>query len=74
VAQFGGCFDGFCTDADFNNDDIVDLEDFMILRSNFGFISSAPPVKAESLRATPGLSSLVLMTLCVPVLFRKRSN
>lgn len=60
VAQFGGPPD--TENADFNGDIFVDLEDFAILRGNFGFGAVSSP-DAEFGAAIPEPSTLILLAL-----------
>jgi len=60
VAQFGG--PPGAESADFNDDNSVDLEDFAILRSNFGFgVGSAPDVQAATAAPEPGSAAMLLL-------------
>jgi len=60
--------------ADFNNDETVNLADFAIIRSNFGMISGGVMAGAESLpvQFVPEPASMALLALAAPVLLRAR--
>ena len=61
VAQFGGPPD--LESADFNGDNFVDLEDFALLRENFGFgVATAPDAEFEA-TTTPEPATLFLLAL-----------
>jgi hypothetical protein len=71
VAQFGGDPDD--ESADFNGDGRVDLNDFVIMRENFGFgVGLAPD--AEFLAATPEPATLSLLALGGLVVLRRRKR
>ena len=69
VAQLGGA--PGVKSADFNGDNFVDLEDFAILRGNFGFgVESAPD--AEFGAITPEPTTLGMLALGGLVVLRRR--
>ncbi|MDP6636480.1 MAG: PEP-CTERM sorting domain-containing protein [Phycisphaerae bacterium] len=69
IAQFGGS--PGAQSADFNGNGTVDLEDFVILRGNFGLgVVSAPA--AEFGATTPEPATLTLLTIGGLLLLRKR--
>ena len=69
VAQFGG--PPGTDSADFNGDDRVDLEDFAILRGNFGFGAESAP-DAEFGATTPEPTTLSLLALGSLAVLRRR--
>jgi len=69
MAQFGGA--PGVDSADFNNDNLVDLEDFAILRGNFGS-RVAPAPDAESGATAPDPATLTLLALGAPALLARR--
>ena len=72
IAQFGG--PPGADSADFNGDGKVNLEDFAIMRENFGFgVISAPDVEPGA--ATPEPATLMLLALGgLAVIRRPRSS
>jgi len=62
--------------ADFNNDGIVDIADFALLRGNFGITPPSPSPGGEfAAVTTPEPASLVLIAAGIPLLLkRKRRN
>jgi len=69
LAQFG-CSPGDDS-ADFNNDGIVDLSDFTILRENFGYGISAP-LDAPDTATVPEPTTLSLLALGALAMLRRR--
>ncbi|MBC8372570.1 MAG: PEP-CTERM sorting domain-containing protein [Planctomycetes bacterium] len=71
VAEFGLTDPPHTLTADFNDDDMVDLDDFAMLRGNFGFgVASAPD--AEFGAATPEPTTLTLLALGGLAILRRR--
>jgi len=59
--------------TDFNEDGRVDLEDFAIMRDNFGEgVASAP--SGDTAVAAPEPATLALMVLGVPAMLRRRKK
>ncbi|MBT3198615.1 MAG: PEP-CTERM sorting domain-containing protein [Phycisphaerales bacterium] len=69
LAQFGGAPGE--ESADFNDDHIVNLADFVIMRRNFGNASAPTP---ESQSETPEPAALVMLALGGMALVRRRKN
>jgi len=64
--------------ADFNDDDAVNLEDFAIIRQYYGLVSGSgiPGAEALPVQMVPEPTTLILAAGCLPVLLgrRRRSN
>ncbi len=62
--------------ADFNNDGIVNLEDFAIIRGNFGMVSGNGVPGAENLPvlSVPEPATIVLLAGAIPLLWRSRKS
>ena len=71
IAQFGGAPGQY--DADFNDDGIVDLADFVILRGNFGVNATSEPGVAFG-ATTPEPATLTLFAIGGVSLLRKRKQ
>ena len=71
VAQFGGS--PGAESADFNEDGIVDVEDFVVLRDYFGLSISAAP-HADSGATTPEPATLTLLALGGLAVSRRRKK
>ena len=67
VAQFGGA--PGANSADFNNDGIVDLTDFAVIRGNWGF-GTAPPAAPGA--GTPEPATMTLLAIGSLSLLRRR--
>ncbi|MDP7288818.1 MAG: PEP-CTERM sorting domain-containing protein, partial [Phycisphaerae bacterium] len=57
--------------ADFDGDGDVDLDDFVIIRENFGF-TSAPQPAAPDFSATPEPATMSLLALGGLMVLRRR--
>jgi len=63
--------------ADFNNDEVVDIEDFLVARSNYGMVSGnglwpGGSPESESHSTVPEPGTLVLLTVAIPLLLRRK--
>ena len=59
--------------TDFNDDGRVDLEDFSLMRANFGYgTQSAPTALAPS--PTPEPATLILLSAAIPLVLKRRRN
>jgi hypothetical protein len=69
VAQFGDA--PGLESADFNDDNRVDLEDFLIMRENFGIDPTPAPIAAPG-AVTPEPGTLMLLASCGLALLRRQ--
>jgi hypothetical protein len=60
--------------ADFNDDDVVDLEDFAIIRTNLGRISGngIPGSEGLAVQVVPEPATIVLLVGAIPLMWRSR--
>ena len=60
--------------ADFNDDDVVDLEDFAIIRTNLGRVSGngIPGSEDLAVQVIPEPATIVLLVGAIPLLWRSR--
>ena len=73
VSQFGSHFDDdFLVDADFNDDQIIDLADFIILRQNFGNGGNSPTI--NTIAIVPDPITLMLLILGSPILLNRKRH
>jgi len=74
VAQFGAAAPLGPISADFNGDDMVDIEDFAVMRGNFGF--GVEPVGAGEFdgetHSTPEVGTLVLLGAAAPFVLKQK--
>jgi len=73
IAQFGAAPPAGAASADFNGDNIVDLEDFIIMRENFGYGVTPPtsPLSVEA-SAAPGPMASIVLLAAAPFLLKRK--
>lgn len=73
IAQFGAAPPQESASADFTDDNVVDLNDFVIMRSNFGFgADSAASPPHNNAHATPEPASLILLGAATGVVLKRK--
>ena len=68
--QFG--LKGSHLSCDFNNDDVVGIDDLAILRANFGWVLPTAPGDASSPTGTPEPATMSLLALGLPLLLKRK--